>query len=283
MPVKPEAAIEYLGLKLEEFEDDDAFKAHFDGQFVRREIAHDDSEVKNKVFGKINSVLRGKMKNLAKANGIDGVEFDKTDPADLVDILNEKLSGSVTALREELTEAKKSTGGKATKEVEELQRQLQAATTERDAFGSQAADFEARYKDLEGGMKQREAQARVDGAFSRALEALPFREDVNGYARKGFESEIRSKYKLEFGEDGITKVLDADGKPLMNASKAQTYLSLDEIVKKNAEEAKLVGGNPQAGTGVKRTVTTMATTTPSANSAPPPAERPRGPRVMPMG
>lgn len=281
MPIKPEAVIGYLGVDLEKFENEDAFKAHFDSTFIRKEIAHDDGEVQNRVFGKTNNVLRGKLKNTVKAIGIEDIEvdWDKANPAEIIDVLKDKVSGSVTALRTELEAAKKSTSGKSTKDIEELQQKLDAAIRERDAFGAQAKDFESKYSTLEGSIKQREAQAKIDGVFERAMDAVKFRDDVNAYARKGFEADMRSKYKLEFGEDGKAKVIGPDGNPIMNPSKAQTYMTMEEIMSRHAEEAKLTGGNPQGGTPVKRVVTTMATSV----SAAAPEHRKFGARIMPAG
>lgn len=280
MAVKAEDLSTYLDLDLDSIEDVEALKAHFDGSFVRRDIAHTDKGVQDKVFGKVNSVLRSKLKAFAKATGVEGLDFENTDPSDLVDALKDKMGESVTTLRTELEAAKKPGSGKTTEEVEALKKQVADAIKERDAFGAQAKEFGEKYTTLEQSITQEKAKARIDGAFSRALDGITFREDVNAYAKKGFEADIRGKYKVEFGEDGTVKVLDAEGNVQMNPSKAQTFLSLDEIVKKHAEEAKLTGGNAQANTPVKRTVTTMATTVPSGTPQTP-AERSSGPRVMP--
>jgi hypothetical protein len=184
-------------------------------------------------------------------------------------------------MRTELEGAKKSTG-KTPEQVAELTAKLEAAIKERDAFGAQAKEYEEKYTTLEGGLKQREAQAKIDGAFARAIEAIQFREDVNPYARKGFEAEIRSKYKVEFGDDGQAKVIGADGNIVMNKTKAQTFATLDEIAKQHAEEAKMIGGAPQAGTPVRRTVSTTSMT-PAQPAAPQnPAVRRTGPPVMPV-
>lgn len=283
MPIKPEVVTQYLGIDLEKFEDEAAFRADFDGTFIRKELAHDDGEVQNRVFGKANNVLRGKLKNTAKAIGIEDLEvdWDKANPSDIIDVMKDKVSGSVASLRTELEAAKKGGSGKTTKEVEELQAKLDAAIKDRDAFGTQAKEFETKYNTLEGSIKQREAQARVDSVFERALESVKFREDVNAYARKGFEADMRAKYKPEFGEDGKGyKVIGPDGNPVLNPTKAQTYMTMEEIASRHAEEAKLTGGNPQGGKPVNRVVTTMAT---SVQQPAPQPERKFGPRVMPVG
>ena len=281
MPIKPETLTQYLDLNLEEFENEDALKAHFDQNFLRRDLAHTDKEVQGKVFGKVNSVLRSKLKGFGKTMGIADIEFDTMDPSEAIEAMQGRLSDTVSTLRSELDGAKKSGSGKTSEQVEELNRKFEAAIKERDAFGTQAKEYEEKYTTLEGSLKQREAQAKIDAAFTRALEAIPFREDVNVYARKGFEAEFRSKYKVEFGDDGAAKVIGPDGGIVMNKHKAQTFATLDELAKAHAEEAKMIGGAPQGGTAVKKTVSTTSMSPAVPANPQTPAERPHGPRVMP--
>jgi hypothetical protein len=172
--------------------------------------------------------------------------------------------------------------GKSPAEVEELKKQLADAIKERDAFGSQAKEYETKYTTLEGGLKQREAQAKIEAAYTRALESIQYREGISSYEKKGFEAEIRSKYKPEFSDDGTYKVLGPDGSIVMNKHKAQTLATLDELAKAHAEEAKLTGGAPQAGTPVRKTVSTTSTTPAQPAQPQTPAVRRTGPPVMPV-
>ena len=280
MPIKPEVLTAFLDLNLDEFENEDALKAHFDQTFLRRDLAHTDKDVQTKVFGKVNGVILSKLKGFGKAVGITDLEFDALNPTEAIEAMQGKLTDTVGTMRAELEAAKKG-GDKTPKQIEEIQAKLDAAIKERDAFGKQAKEYEEKYTSLEGSLKQREAQAKIDAAFARAIEAIPFREDVNAYAKKGFEAEMRSKYKVEFGEDGTSKVIGPDGNIVMNKHKAQTFDTLDELAKAHAEEAKMIGGAPQGGTPVRKTVstTTMAPATPATPQAP--AERRIGPPVMP--
>jgi hypothetical protein len=280
MPIKPEALVQYLDLNLEEFADEDALKAHFDQNFLRRDIAHTDKEVQTRVFGKVNNGIRSKLKAFGKAVGVTDIDFDTLDPTEAIDTLSGVLSGQVNTLRSEVAAAQK--GGKSPAEVEELKKQLADAIRERDAFGTQAKEYETKYTTLEGGLKQREAQAKIEAAYTRALESIQYREGISSYEKKGFEAEIRSKYKPEFNEDGTYKVLGPDGSIVMNKTKAQTFATLDELAKQHAEEAKLIGGAPQAGTPVRKTVSTTTSTPAQPGTPQTPAVRRTGPPVMPV-
>ena len=280
MPIKPEALVQYLDLNLEEFADEDALKAHFDQNFLRRDIAHTDKEVQTRVFGKVNNGIRSKLKAFGKAVGVTDLDFDTLDPTEAIDAMSGKLGDQVGTLRSELAAAQK--GGKSSAEVEELKKQLADAIKERDAFGTQAKEYETKYTTLEGGLKQREAQAKIEAAYTRALESIQYREGISSYEKKGFEAEIRSKYKPEFNEDGTYKVLGPDGSIVMNKTKAQTFATLDELAKQHAEEAKLIGGAPQAGTPVRKTVSTTTTTPAQPGTPQTPAARRTGPPVMPV-
>ena len=281
MPIKPEALTQYLDLNLDEFENDDALKAHFDQNFLRRDLAHTDKDVQTRVFGKVNNGIRSKLKAFGKTVGVTDLDFDTLDPTDAIEAMSGKLGDQVGTLRTELEAAKKGSG-KSPAEVEELRKQLADAIKERDAFGSQAKEYQEKFTTLEGGLKQREAQAKVEAAYTRALESIPYREGISTYERKGFEAEIRSKYKPEFNEDGTYKVLGPDGSIVMNKHKAQTFATLDELAKAHAEEAKLIGGAPQAGTPVRKTVSTTSTTPAQPNAPQTPAVRRTGPPVMPV-
>jgi hypothetical protein len=279
MPIKPEVLTTFLDLDLEKFENEDALKAHFDQTFIRRDMAQNDKEIAGKVFGKVNDLLRQKLGKAGKELGIEAAFLDM-DPAEGIETISNTLKERTAQLSAEVEAAKK--GGASSKDVEALKAQLETLQKERDAFGKQAKEYEEKYTTLEGGLKQREAQAKIDGAFARAIEAIQFREDVNPYARKGFEAEIRSKYKVEFGDDGQAKVIGPDGNIVMNKTKAQTFATLDEIAKQHAEEAKMIGGAPQGGTPVRRTVSTTSMT-PAQPAAPQtPAVRRTGPPVMPV-
>jgi hypothetical protein len=281
MPIKPEALVQYLDLNLEEFADEDALKAHFDQNFLRRDIAHTDKEVQTRVFGKVNNGIRSKLKAFGKAVGVTDLDFDTLDPTEAIEAMSGKLSDQVSSIRTELEAAKKGSG-KSPAEVEELKKQLADAIKERDAFGTQAKEYESKYTTLESGLKTREAQAKIEAAYIRALESIQYREGVSAYEKKGFEAEIRSKYKPEFNEDGTYKVLGPDGSIVMNKTKAQTFATLDELAKQHAEEAKLIGGAPQAGTPVRKTVSTTTTTPAQPGTPQTPAVRRTGPPVMPV-
>lgn len=255
MAVDSQALAAYIGLDLEALESEDLMKAEFDKTYLKRDLAHTDKGVSAKVFGSVNGILRTKLKAFASDNGLE-IDID-ADPVGIIESLRASIKERVDGIAAELAQAKK--GGKATPaEVEALQKELEAAKRDKEAFAANAKEWEGKFNDLDSTVKTKAAKEREDGEWSKALSAVQFRDDVNQLTRRGFESEVRGKYKLDFSEDGMVKVLGADGHLLMDRAKAQTYASLGELLKADATEAKLTGGAPQGGAPVRKTITTTA-------------------------
>jgi hypothetical protein len=152
---------------------------------------------------------------------------------------------------------------------------------EKEAFAAQALEFKSKYDELDTSVKSKAAKEREDAEWNKAYSALQFREDVSPLMKKGFDSEVREKYKLEFGDDGTRKVLGKDGQILMDKKRAQTFASLEDLLKAEAEAAKLIGGAPAGGTPVRKTINTTAAGL-SGQTAPQTAPRPSGPGARPQ-
>ncbi len=259
MPIKPEQIAEYIGVDPATFEDDDAFKAHFDTTYVKRELAHTDKDIAAKTFGKINGTLRNNLKGVAKELEIEGVDFETLDPTEGIKLLGKTLKESTSKLKSELDAAKK--GGASTKDIAELQVKLDAVTKERDAFGLSAKDFETKYTELDTTVKSREAKAKEDAFYKDALSAIKWSPDVSDFAKTGFETAFRQTYKPDFFEGGV-RTLDKDGKIVMDPKQAQTFRKASDLALEWAEKEKLIGEAKPAP--VRRIVSTTAAGMPGA-------------------
>ncbi len=251
MPVDPASIASYIGVDPNTFEDDDAFKAHFDGTFVKRELAHTDKEIAGKAYGKLNGTLRGNLKGVAKELGIEG-DFDTLDPTEGIKLLGKTFKEDRSKLVTDLEVAKK--GGASSKDIEAIQESLKAKERELEAFKTQATEFQTKYNELDATVKGREAKAKEDAFYEEAFKGIKFREDLTPFAIDGFKTAVRSSYKPDFYDGGV-RVLDKEGKIVMDPTKAQTYRAPQDIVKEWAEKEKLIGTAP---TAVRKTITTTA-------------------------
>lgn len=276
MPIEATAVAEYIGVDLASFDDVEAFKEHFNGSFVKRDIAHADKEIAAKVYGKVNGTLRNNLKGVGKELEIEGIDFEALDPTEGVKALGKHLKELRAKEKVDMDAARK--GGGTSKELEEIKGNYEAQKRELEALRPKLSEWETKYNELDGSVKQREAKAKEDAFYDEAFKGIKFREDLTPFAIDGFKTAVRSTYKPDFFEGGV-RVLDKDGKIVMDPAKAQTFRPAQDIVKEWAEKEKLIG--TAAAPPVRKVVSTTSAAlgTPTPTPAQPAAGRVR--RVMP--
>jgi hypothetical protein len=281
MPIDPKDALGYLGINPEEIADMDAFKAHVSTTYVPRAEAHKDPDIMRAIVGRDKGVLRTKLKGAGKELGLEDVKWDDVDPTEGIDLLTARAKARTAELSSQLEEAKK--GGKgAGKDVEELTTKYTEAKKLADELKGQLGTWETKYNELETSVSQREKQARINAQWERAIGGIKPNADVTPLALKGFQAAVREKFAIEFDDEGSPYAVDAQSKKrIPNPNKAHDFLGLDDLVKKYAEEEKLIGGNPKGGTPVKGTSTLLGQPARQPDTTPPgtPARRQVMPRV----
>jgi hypothetical protein len=257
MPVKPEAVADYLGLDLEKIEDEKAMKSAFDAAFVRRDNAHDDRGIQDRVFGKINAIARQRLRSGAKALGIDIGNIDESDPIELIPKLSEGIQGRLNDLTKERDELKANIGkGDNGEAIAKLTQERDAIAKERDAFGTSAKEWETKYTGLDSTWKKREEETKRSTFIESAKSRVKFRDDVNDFTKKGFINDFFERHSLDISGDR-PKVLDASGNIVLDKAKAQTFASLEDLLAEAATTAKLTVTSPQGGTQVRKTISTI--------------------------
>jgi hypothetical protein len=74
---------------------------------------------------------------------------------------------------------------------------------------------------------------------------------VNEYTIRGFKSAVTDKYAIDLEDDGAFVVKDkATGERLKSKEKAGSFLSMSDVLIKEATEAGIIQKNPHAGTKI---------------------------------
>lgn len=262
MPIDPKQALEYLGVNPEEIETFDQFKEHVGKTYVLRSNAHLEDDIVNAALGKTYGSLRTKLSSAAKELGLN-VDFSALKPAEGIELLAAGAKATLGKFQEELNEAKKGgkTGGK---EIEEIQRKYEEATKKVEALTGNLTEWEQKYNNLESTVKQRERDARIEAQWERAISGLKFNEGISPLAIKGFQAEVRSRYAVDFDDEGKPYAVDAlSKKRVPNPNKAHDFLGLDDLVKAYAEQEKLIGGPPNNGKPIRQTTSLFAGAAPA--------------------
>lgn len=242
MPIKPEEALEVIGLSPDRYDTVEAFKDAIEAKYVARDSAHTDPAVASKIMGKFNGVLSRKVNKLAKE-----LEYDlpkDADPLDLLDAIAEPvlgLKGQVTSWKEK---AEKNIADDVLKEWE---KKVKLVEKERDLFRGQAQEFGKKYEDLTAEITTTKRNGIIGGAWSAALNSVPFHNGVDDLRKEGFVSKVKSKYKVDVDDDGKVTLLNDKGELVKHPKRAGEMLTLDEAIKMEAQAFKLVADNPHAG------------------------------------
>lgn len=263
MPIKPEEALETIGLDPSKYDTVDAFKEAMEERYVTIDAAHTNPAVTKRVLGKFNGVIERKVGKIAKDLGVD-VPKD-VDALDLIDI----ISDPVASLKGEVSQWKeKAEKGLGDDVVKEWEKKVKTLEKERDLFKGQAVEIEGRYNTLNEEIATTKKRTVIDTTWDRALASVPFHSGVNELLKEGFVSKVKQKYQIELDEELKPTLKDAKGNPIKHPKKVGELLTLDEALKLDAKEFKLVADNPHANKPVEgangRKVATPPPATPIA-------------------
>ena len=252
MPIKLEEALEVFGVdpkELEKHESAEAFAKSVEQTWIKRESAHNDKGIADKVFGKVN---RGLNKQLAELNEAFELGIEDVDTAPPMDILK-KLPDVFKPKFDRIKELEEKTKTAAPAEVvADYETKLKEATKKLTAYEKNAKEWETKYVTLDGEIKTRERKHKVDSEWDSALKAIPFASTVDELRKEGFVSKAKSKYQVLLDDEGKPYAANDKGEPLMNPKKAAERWSLAEALKAEADALKLVGVNPQGGKTVPK-------------------------------
>ena len=264
--------LEYLGI---EAEDLDSFKEKFNSQYFTEEQVFKDPQKLGKFTSKTLSGVEHNAFKIAEGFGVqlnkDELKGKKTE-----EIFNAILETKETQHQNMIKELQE----KATKGADEKYQTLQS---DYEKMVGKVKDFEDMNKSLAQKVEatEKEWSSRVRDFKKSYLEkdlfgSIKYDPNIDPYKKKGFEAEVREKYKFDFDENDQPYVTDAEGKRIENPAKHGTFKTPQEVLDEVAKEAGVVAVAPQGGRPVGRVV--QEAPKPSNGV---PEQRPTGRRLNP--
>lgn len=242
------AATEIFGYNVEDeknFNLED-FKKHVDTQYVLRDNALQDEDLKKKItgtiFGKINT----------KAAQIFGLKSSEVKEKTLEEIM-ETAKANYTNL---INEAKSGQGSTDDERVAKLEKELNTYKSKAEQLESGLTEWEQKYNNDTASLKGSLKQTKLQHKLNEIKSGIQFVDDfnTNPITKAGFETLINTKYKVDFDEEKDEVVVtDAGGKPVKHPTKTGHFASYADILAMEAEANKLLKKN-NGGTVVKKTV-----------------------------
>lgn len=228
---------DYLGIDLSEDATIDTFKNSFSEQFIRKDRAADDDEIKKAIFGKQTREFATEVKRAAKESGIELSEDETKLPVkDLVRLLPSKKDEFYTAEMEKLKEGSKKPS-EAVKEWEtkysELERKFQDVDNLRSDLASKYEAKEQEFVTFKKDFKKNEV---VKDVWSKANQFIS--ETASDLEKTGFVSYINSNYTIDLEDDKA--VIMKDGHRIPDPNKAGEFLDPVTAIKMEAERNKIL-------------------------------------------
>jgi hypothetical protein len=90
-------------------------------------------------------------------------------------------------------------------------------------------------------------QSKLNGIFEKSLEEIKIDPTTDKYKLKGFKSEFFEKYKIDLEEDAAIIKEIKSGEKLKSSAKAGTFMSISDVLLKEATEAGILQKNPHQG------------------------------------
>jgi len=222
--------LDFMGFK-EAPADIEAFKAEFGKNYIGKNIAAKDPEIRSKVAGEV----LGAATVLAKREfGLEGEDLkDKK--------LEEVLQLGLEKQKNLMDELKAAASKGDDEKVKALQDQLESvkkqAKEEADLRKSIAQQLEESQKNFTSEIKK----FKVDSTLGQIESKMPWlpTSPVVEVAKEGFKSVLQKKYIFDLDEKGEAIVTDKEGNRIPNESK-NDFLKPEDVIKMEADKAGLL-------------------------------------------
>lgn len=245
MAIELKEVLAFTGIEAESIED---FKTNFEKTFLKKDAALKDKEFVNSIVGKRLHGLANKLKNQVTKYGVEIPDKDASEKPleDLIEIAFEKYNEATQGTITELTEKASKNSGEQTKELQEkyskleqkfndTKKSLTDLSTEYTGFKEKAAN------DLKG--------VKIQTIREQAMGKIPKRTDIDqkqyGLMWTGFENTIDKKFTIDLDEAGKEYIADKEtGARFRDPNKASEFLSVEDVLKKEALESGISPKNP---------------------------------------
>lgn len=210
-----------------------AVSAHA-SKFIPLADAHTDDRVVEKVEGK----LWGTVGNAVKREF--GLKNEDIKDKKFEDILKFGVDGLKTKITE-LT----NTG--ADEKLTKLQTELDKIKIQADQYKTEMEKVVGEKTELETGFNNKLKGFKVASIYKDAKGKLLFADGIPEVSKLGFDTLISSKYEVSLDDKDNVIVLHKDGKRVANPTKSGAFLTLDEILDSELDQAGLKKKNNLKG------------------------------------
>jgi hypothetical protein len=267
MPLTQQQQEEFLKfLNLEEAEDLEKAKATFQEKFIPAE------EHKSKI-GAITGKISTTAKRAFEPFGVklSDEDFKEKKIEEVLASASEKAKATFEEQKQEWEKRASATGSdELVKEWEKKYKQVEKKATEAEQLRLDAISQFEKFKEE---VQTKERNGKIENVFQSAFQTIKLDPTVNDLTKRGFRDTVLEKYILDLEETGDVVVKDKkSGERIKSGQKAGQFMTINDVLLKEATDAGIIQKNPAAGNPAARN---NAAFTPTSN----PSER--KPKVHP--
>lgn len=268
---------EWLGIESEDLED---FKTKFKEKYFTEEEVLADKAKLGKFTSKTLSGVEANAFKIAKGYGVEvnKDEFKGKKTEEIINALFEAKEGQHQTFVEKMkADSKQGADEKFTKLNEEYEKALSKVSDLETLNQSTASKFDEAEKEWGNKIKTFKKDYFEKDLYS----TFNYAPDLDPLKKKGWQSEMREKYRFDFDETDTAYVTDSEGKRIENPAKHGTFKSPLEVLKEEGEKAGVISVNPQAGKPAPKPHVAQGTQQVTQLGSPPEVSRRRvNPRAM---
>ena len=240
--MKQEEALELVKfLNLEEATDLEAAKEKFQENWIKQE------EFSSKI-GKLTGTIANVTRKAFEPFGIvlTDEDFKGQKVEEVIRNASEKAKSEYEKQREDWEKRASGNGSEAL--IQEWEKKYKTLERKSNELDSARQDVMSQFEQYKAQVATDIKTSKINNSFEKELANLKLDPSVNEYTIRGFKSAVTEKYAIDLEEDGAFIVKDKKtGERLKSKEKAGSFLSVSDVLLKEATEAGIIQKNPHAG------------------------------------
>lgn len=228
-------------LNLDEAADLEAAKEKFQENWIKQE------EVSGKI-GKLTGTIANVTRKAFEPFGIvlTDEDFKGQKVEEVIRSASEKAKSAFEVQREEWEKRASGNGNEAL--IQEWEKKYKTLERKSNELDSARQDVMSQFETYKTQVATDIKTSKINNSFEKELSALKLDPSVNEYTIRGFKSAVSDKYAIDLEDDGAFVVKDkATGERLKSKEKAGSFLTVSDVLIKEATEAGIIMKNPHAG------------------------------------
>jgi hypothetical protein len=219
----------------------DKFKESFSKNFISKQVALDDDEIKSKHIGKFTGIISNSIKN---EFGLEKKDIEGKKVEEIISMASALHKNKIAELEGQISKTKDEV-------VAEWQTKAEKYKKDATDFKTQAEQLQKAFEETRNGFESEKKGWHINqkygDVYKEAISAFSEEVKTDNLKIEGFNSLIAKKYKFELDENNELSVFDAEGKRIQNPNKLGSFMSPKEVLLKEATENKMVKLNDGGG------------------------------------